>query len=453
LSKYIAIPFEYKLNKVGTDLYSFKKEKALFLLLLLTIVLLLGHDFFLNNIIKISPTSHQNVNLYNDSINGGNTSTTLFDSTKMYKWQCELSKGNTNYPYCGFEINLGASISEGIDLSDYKFIKIWLNYQGEAKTIRVTLRNFNSEYSNAKDKVSTKFHQLDIPTNHLKAGKEVSLASFSVPTWWKLDLKVPINLDGPELNNIVFIDVQTGSDISEGLQQFELQKIEIHGQWLATETWYFSILFCWLLIGASILIIRLLTLNKTIKRSNQREQELLQMNSVLDKRAKKLLKISKKDKLTGALNRQGIEDAISIGILDWKKESKPLSIIMLDIDHFKKINDTHGHDVGDTVLTSLTKLVKTNIRATDRFARWGGEEFVLVCRNTSLDAAFQIAEDLRERIANACIIDNIKVTASFGVSDMQNDGSVKVLFKQADEALYRAKNSGRNKVKLRSLNE
>jgi len=124
---------------------------------------------------------------------------------------------------------------------------------------------------------------------------------------------------------------------------------------------------------------------------------------------------------------------------------------MLDIDHFKQINDTHGHGIGDLVLTSLTTLVKQNIRSADSFARWGGEEFVLVCQDTSLDVAFTIAEDLRARIAKACIIDNIKVTASFGVSDMQKGGSVQALFKQADDALYRAKNSGRNKVKLHSV--
>lgn len=432
-------------------MHLFNKEKALFILLLLTVVLLVGHKSFLNNVMTISPISHQSVALYDDSLNGGKTKTVLFDNRGTYKWHCELSKGSTNYPYCGFEINLGSSISEGIDLTNYKSLKIWLNYQGEAKTIRVTLRNFNPAYSNDKDKVSTKFHQLDIPTHYLKAGKEILLASFSVPTWWKLDRKIPINLDGPELSNAVFIDVQTGSDISTGLHEFELEKIEIHGQWLATENWYFSILFCWVLIGAAILITRLFTLNKTILKNNQREQELLQMNSVLDNRAKKLLKITKKDKLTGALNRQGIEDAISIGLRDWKKDNKPLSIIMLDIDHFKKINDTHGHDVGDLVLTSLTTLVKKNIRSTDKFARWGGEEFVLVCLDTPLDVAFQIAEDLRDRIARSCIIDNIKVTASFGVSDMQNNGSVQALFKQADEALYLAKNSGRNKVKLRSV--
>lgn len=432
-------------------MHSFKKEKALFILLLLTVVLLLGHKTFLNNIITISPKSHQNVSLYDDAINGGNTRTLLFDYRDHYKWHCQLSKGSTNYPYCGFEINLGSSISKGINLNDYKYLKIWLNYRGEAKTIRVTLRNFNPAYSSDKDKVSTKFHQLDIPTHYLKSGKEILLASFSVPTWWKLDLNIPINLDGPELSNVVFIDVQTGSDISTGLHQFELEKIEIHGQWLATENWYFSILFCWILIAAAILITRLLTLNRTIIKSNQREQKLLQMNSVLDHKAKNLLIISKKDKLTGALNRQGIEDAISTGMQGWNKEHKPFSIIMLDIDHFKQINDTHGHGIGDLVLTSLTTLVKQNIRSADSFARWGGEEFVLVCQDTSLDVAFTIAEDLRARIAKACIIDNIKVTASFGVSDMQKGGSVQALFKQADDALYRAKNSGRNKVKLHSV--
>jgi len=428
-----------------------KLDKILFTLLLGTVVLLFAHKAILHHVITISPHSHKTFKLYNDEINGGETTTKLLDTTQAYQWQCLLIKGSTKYPYCGFEINLGSSLSKGVDLTDYQYLKVWLNYQGEAETVRLTLRNFNPTYSTITDKVSTKFHQLDIPINLLSAGKKIPLASFSVPTWWKLQQNIPINLDGPELNNTVLIDVQTGSELATGLHQFALSKIEIHGQWLATENWYLSILFVRILIGGTILVIRLTTLKAAIIQGSLREQELIELNNVLDHRAKELLEISKKDKLTGALNRQGIENAVSQGMLEWKKQAKPLSIIMLDIDHFKQINDTHGHDVGDNVLMSLTKLVKKNIRATDKFARWGGEEFVLVCRDTPIETASLIAENLRDRIARTALIDNIKVTASFGISDIQNGGSIQKLFKQADEALYQAKNSGRNKVELKRV--
>jgi len=428
-----------------------KLDKILFILLLVTIGLLFGQKSILSNVITISPQSHQMFKLYNDEMSGGKTTTKLLSTKHTYKWQCLLIKDSTPYPYCGFEINLGTSISKGVDLTDYEYLKIWLNYQGEADTVRLTLRNFNPAYSTTRDKVSTKFHQLDIPKSHLPDGKQILLRSFSVPTWWKLTQNIPINLDGPELSNTVLIDVQTGSELTAGLHQFELSKIEIHGQWLATENWYFSILFTWILIGGCILIIRLTKLKKAIVQGSLREQELIELNNVLDHRAKELLEISKKDKLTGALNRQGIENAVSQGMLEWTKQAKPLSIIMLDIDHFKKINDTHGHDVGDNVLMSLTKLVKKNIRSTDSFARWGGEEFVLVCRNTPIETASLIAENLRDRIARTALIDDIKVTASFGISDIENCGSIQKLFKQADEALYLAKNSGRNKVELKRV--
>jgi len=413
--------------------------------------LLLGQKTILSSVITISANTHQNLSLLNEETQGGNKTTKSLENNQTYRWQCLLVMGATDSPDCGFEINLANSLNEEIDLTDYQYFKVWLNYQGDAKKFRLTLQNFNPLYSQETDKISTQYHQLDIPKSYLKDGKRNLLASFSVPTWWKSQQNTALNNDGSKLKRPIYIDVRIGSEVADGLHKFELSKIEIHGQWLATKTWYFAILFAWSLIGIITLAIRLVALNEVLELGNLREKELIELNNVLEIRAKELLEISKKDDLTGALNRQGIETAISKGILEWQNEEKPLSIIMLDIDHFKKINDTHGHEVGDNVLMSLTNLVKKNIRSTDRFARWGGEEFVLVCRNTPIETASLLAENLRERIAHSALIDDIKVTASFGVSDMKNCGSVQNLFKQADDALYVAKNSGRNKVELKSV--
>jgi len=426
----------------------FQLEKTIFLLILITVILLLAKQPLLKHVITVSPQSNHDYLLYDDASSGGQTTTNLQVTNKEFKWQCELFKGNTKYPYCGFEIFLGKSLSHGIDLSRYNSIKVLLDYNGTAKTVRLALRNFNPVYSSVKDAASTKYHELDIPINHLNNDEEIALASFSVPTWWKLDKEIPLNLAGSEYNNIVLIDIQTGSDVTEGLHQFKLKKIELHGQWLSTENWYLGILFAWLLIGLFVLLIRLYNLKHQIIQSNEREKELRDLNKILDSRSKELVILNKKDKLTGALNRQGVEDAIARGLSDWKNDGKPLSIIMLDIDHFKQINDTFGHDVGDNVLVALTQLVKGNIRSTDRFARWGGEEFVLICRNTPLDKALILAEHIRASIAASTMISERKITASFGVADIKHCGSIQKLFKQADKALYLAKNNGRNKVEL-----
>jgi len=118
----------------------------------------------------------------------------------------------------------------------------------------------------------------------------------------------------------------------------------------------------------------------------------------------------------------------------------------MDIDHFKKINDNYGHAVGDYVLAEVSQIVKQHIRGNDLFARWGGEEFVLVCRNTPIDQARLVAEKIRLLIADREFDNDLRVSASFGVATLHSNETLEQLFKAADEALYKAKNEGRNKV-------
>ena len=118
----------------------------------------------------------------------------------------------------------------------------------------------------------------------------------------------------------------------------------------------------------------------------------------------------------------------------------------MDIDHFKQINDQHGHGFGDYVLAEVSRIVKEYIREKDLFARWGGEEFLLVCRNTSLNDAQAVAEKIRLLIAAHDFDRGAKVTASFGVATLTGIDTLEQLFQAADQALYLAKNAGRNRV-------
>ncbi len=145
------------------------------------------------------------------------------------------------------------------------------------------------------------------------------------------------------------------------------------------------------------------------------------------------------DELTKILNRRGL-------IKEAKKISVESSLLFFDIDHFKKINDTYGHDFGDCVLKELTGLISKNIRNSDVFGRWGGEEFILILRGTPYNEAMKVAEKLRVAVENYDF-DGKKVTISIGISPFRGDFKEAVI--KADEALYEAKNSGRNQVKGR----
>ncbi|MEM7184904.1 MAG: diguanylate cyclase [Spirochaetota bacterium] len=126
------------------------------------------------------------------------------------------------------------------------------------------------------------------------------------------------------------------------------------------------------------------------------------------------------------------------------KESIPISIVMADIDYFKKINDTYGHDMGDTILVEFSQVLKSNCRKRDVPIRWGGEEFIILLLGITVATATKVAERMRSVVANHTFSKDLKVTASFGVSLYQTDE--KDFFKGADEALYQAKEAGRNCV-------
>ena len=172
------------------------------------------------------------------------------------------------------------------------------------------------------------------------------------------------------------------------------------------------------------------------------------MNQHLDKQSKKLLRKSITDPLTGAYNRTGASQYIKAAQDELKSKDLGFSMIFLDIDHFKSINDTYGHDAGDKVLIELSALMQKNIRASDSFIRWGGEEFVIICRYTQINEAKRVAEKLRELISTSIHIGERVITSSFGVVEINetSETAMNEAFKAVDIALYQAKSTGRNKV-------
>jgi len=152
------------------------------------------------------------------------------------------------------------------------------------------------------------------------------------------------------------------------------------------------------------------------------------------------------DSLTGIANRRAFSELLESEIVRARRYGAPLALIMYDIDNFKEVNDTHGHDTGDEILKGVTDLVRTNIRAADATARWGGEEFVILAPQCDFKGAAAMAEKLRATIAGATFDKAGTVTASFGVAVLDARDNQASLLKKADAALYKAKANGRNRV-------
>jgi len=158
------------------------------------------------------------------------------------------------------------------------------------------------------------------------------------------------------------------------------------------------------------------------------------------------------DSLTGALSRPAFLDQSDKEVARSKRYNRPLSVMMIDIDHFKSINDNYGHAAGDNVLQIFVEAIQEVIRTTDFLGRVGGEEFALLLPDTSAKSAYHLAERVRERITKYPYLAGdmlIEVTASLGVAELQTrDPDIKALLNRADEALYTAKQSGRNRVTM-----
>lgn len=176
-------------------------------------------------------------------------------------------------------------------------------------------------------------------------------------------------------------------------------------------------------------------------------RELKQNEKILSNQNEILRNQAILDGLTGLYNHRYLYEKLEEERYRSERYNGELSVVILDIDHFKKINDKHGHVVGDEIIKAISKLIKKNIRASDMAGRYGGEEFLVILPETGLENAYTVAEKIRLEVENTTFVHDIRVTLSGGVSRYQGESGSQ-LVKSADDKMYLAKNSGRNRVQF-----
>lgn len=194
--------------------------------------------------------------------------------------------------------------------------------------------------------------------------------------------------------------------------------------------------------------------NKLLKDGNlslekiiaQKTHELAKKNQLLEQKIIEIESMSNIDPLTQIGNRKFFESKLHIEITRANRYHHPLALVIFDLDKFKEINDEYGHKVGDATLCSICQLVASNIRTVDFLARWGGDEFVIIFPELSLQQAHKTSEKLRIMISQYQTTLNISVTCSFGVAKYHDGDSISDLFQRVDKQLYNSKKQGRNKV-------
>lgn len=197
------------------------------------------------------------------------------------------------------------------------------------------------------------------------------------------------------------------------------------------------------LIAISFVAMRFARLNRKLRNEAAAR---MSVEEQLRKKQQQLFYMANSDQLTGVWNRFKLERVGNDEILRSRRYRYPLSLLFLDLDDFKEINDEHGHHVGDKLLKSVAKLLGENLRQSDRLFRWGGEEFLILAPHTGPEQARELAEKLRKIIASTQFPYECSVTVSIGVATLCGEEDLEGLIRRADKALYHAKEQGRNRI-------
>ena len=413
-----------------------RQAAALLLGILLTIVAVFAHRLLPERRLALegSPTGE---NFFLMQSGDGAPANIQWVDQGRFHFACQFPAASVDQG-CSFGYQLhGAAVSEGTDLSRYHTLNLAVRYTGNARYLRVAIRNFDPRFSRIEDLNSPKYNFVNIPSRDMAQPVAIKLREFWVPEWWIAQYDLSRELSYPDLSNATIFSLDLRGELAGTSHDIRIDRIEFVGDWISAESWYLGILCTWMILATTFGATQWLRLRR-------RHREQRKKISDLETEKEEYRQLSTLDGLTNVLNRHGIERFIE----SLQATRAPASVIVTDIDHFKRVNDQRGHYGGDRVLRQMGEILRTHTRNTDGLARWGGEEFVLICPGASLAKAAELAEKLRHRVADTNFLpdDPLPITASFGVAMKAADESFEDAIRRADEALYLAKSRGRNCV-------
>lgn len=427
---------------------------------LLTVLAIVGKPFIPLKTLVIHPADGVTAKLYGQSNSDGETpqNAWLDDS----QWRCQLPEREKQL-YCGItyswetlsecthqnetpadacetlkQVTFRPAADGTIDFSAYDGLSLDISYEGRAQYLHVYLQDKNPLYPTIKPDITEKFIAALLRTDDLKTGPVViRWNQFNVEHWWTMAKNPPLQIAGPEFGHIAVVAL---GNVEPGVHRIKVNEIQLVGERISDKTYLFTILIIWIVFGLLEATVRYYRLRGALQ---SQQQELLGLEdnaNLLEAEQVQLQSRALTDPLTGVLNRTGIARQLNHrhggGLLP-----SHTGLIVLDIDHFKSINDNYGHDVGDAILREFADLIRNEIRVHDLFARWGGEEFILLVEETTTEKLSTLAEKLRQKTASHQFkaLPANTITVSIGVVKATDNESFDNLFKRGDKALYKAK--------------
>ncbi|MGL1893026.1 MAG: transporter substrate-binding domain-containing protein [Spirochaetaceae bacterium] len=348
-----------------------------------------------------------------------------------------------SFPYVVVTTNEKLFINDINTLIDETFLVI------KDSSIGQTLinRNFNiSEVDNIED--GFKALRDGIAYGYIDSS---AVVSYHLQDEYKLDIKISALIKNEQMelkiatakNNKILYSI-----IQKALRSItEEEKNQIVNRWIAivlSERVDYSTITK---VGLSLIFLLFITLfwNRKLSISEHKTHKAMESLSLLQIELKRMALI---DPLTLIYNRNKLNKVLEVELLKAKRHNHTMGIILIDIDLFKRVNDTYGHNIGDTTLKEFAGILKNRIREIDILGRWGGEEFLIICSSITEAGLLTLSENLRTKIESTFITDVRKITASIGITTYKDGDNHLDIISRADKALYKAKKNGRNRVEV-----
>jgi diguanylate cyclase (GGDEF)-like protein len=416
--------------------------RAIFgVLLLLTVGLPAWHHYGMVRTIDFTDGRYPIV-VEDDRTTGGASVGALEKRGTDHIMHCKIVKKYA-FPYCKMMITIEKA-GAGLDLSELTHFTMDIGYEGVGPArINLLLLNLEDGMAHTDHWNTYKINQIDF-TDVPKTGLiTVPLKWFAVPQWWKELAHPTMAHSYVRMDNIARFEMMNAAGSLEGDHVFVVRSIKAQGKLISQAHLLMVLVALWIACAVGLLAAGMLLLRRRLKESDTALALLGEVNKALELEARELAGQAHIDPLTGVLNRRGLRSALmsTSALL-----AAPMSVIFIDIDHFKRINDSHGHDVGDEVLRKFANVIGSSIRSSDRLVRWGGEEFLIVCPVTDVNQARLAAEGLRTRLHGQAWPAGLTVTASFGLAQLEDGENIGGVIKRADHELYCAKVAGRDCV-------
>lgn len=407
---------------------------------LYAVIALISFTLIILALLLLDIEKHQTINLnsaeitvLDDRASQGASVASYVRTNQGIEFSCQITKSHLDQPYCELIIDV-QNLSQkapftGLNLSNYDQIGLWIQHNHPTQPgTRIELRNFNSSYSVADKVKSLKHNTLQYLEAYVANPVWLKMNDFSIPQWWNNRYNLSLNHGGTDFSNIYTIAIAPSSLVQEGSYKLSIERIELKGKYIGTTTLISMLIAVWCLaIGYMF--------HKAISPKQGKVETLTQPKATLAFGAMS-------DPHSGALNRIGLRKCFDqLPPTDLQH----LSLIFLNIDFFENISSKYGPQVADEILHQFVSNINDTCRSSDTVVRWSTEEFLLVCPDTKLAQAVDVADKIRNCIQEAKWPNNIELTCSSGVAQMY-DEDLNDLIARANKALYSVKNTGSNRT-------